>query len=725
MNNTEAPCNDGLLAETTDHPCTTRLSSNTETNLGTTALSAVAAVALSACGEDAETTASNGDAGRASAMAYSTSYGQPTPYDAWRFLCQATMGPTDSTVGDVIDAGYVSWLNAQLKIPYPDYLSFTDESGKGKVPPQGTYSYSYLGHVGFLPSNTPDPLTTDTTHPFGSLRGANNEVDRGNDWERHLNADLWGLAKDKPDQLRQRVVHALAQFLVVSLRNEVLGVTPMLVAGYMDMLSTHAFGNFRNLIEGVVRSPAMGHYLSHMANRPPLFNETKTPPELLRIPDQNFARELLQLFTLGLTRLNMDGTEIKDAQGNPDPSTVREDIVVLSNVLTGWAYSRDDKYKQAFPSLYEYRSLKSATKDLWYWPVLDEVYSTSNEASDIDQRVYYFEDRPRTLRSLRCIAPMAPFSTYQFVRRSFANYQLITSQGPLEQTHSDQRLLAMQLKLTSQDQVKFLGKPFKMGKDPADSMRLALDRIFEHPNLAPFVAKQMIQHMVTSNPSPTYVKNVATAFKNSGWDMKVLIQRILLDTEARLASAASVNTFGRLKEPFLRVMQMMRSIGSVGTYAAETIYMVSETTSLNLNNSYMWAPSVFNDFSPRYSQPGGKMATAGKVTPQMQIATESAVVAYVNAVHHLITNGSGIINGNEPPEGVLNLKPWSDKTPNPTALVEDINRLLFGGKMSLELKALVLQTATGTNPNDVPSWKSRIQAAIFLAVVSTEFMVQR
>jgi uncharacterized protein (DUF1800 family) len=688
------------------------------------------AAALAACGggnEDAggaQATAATPTDGRVQRAAVGT-YGRPDTAGAFRFLQQATMGATEADLTiNVPNLGYAGWLDAQMSKPYSNAIV-------NKVPSPETYAYVYAyARAGGPPKDTLNPGVPSKESAFGTI------VSNGSEWSRHVTAYLWQRSVYNDDQLRQRVVYALSQFLVTSMRHEVLGFTPMLMAGYLDMLSANAFGNFRTLIENVCRSPAMGYYLTHVANTAPDIDDTTSPPSIKRIPDQNFARELLQLFTLGLTKLKMDGTPVL-VNGLTVPTLAATDVTVLSNVFTGWALDNSADYAVEPLQTYRYRSKETATADLWCFQERDELYDTSNNGFDLDKRLYYFGSRPRWRSSIRYVVPMAAYTTYQQKRVHEINKDalgnpVVENLGEPIQAHSTQVLMRKQLGLSAtSDPVKFLGSDFTLGADPHASMKKALDLIFAHQNLAPFVAKQMIQHLVTSNPSTSYVNSVATAFKNSGWDMKTLIKAVLLDTEARTASGTS---YGRLKDPYLRVVQLFRGFGVRGLYPAETISIADANNALNLNHQYMWAPSVFNDFSPRYAYKGSRMDKAGKVTPQMQICTETSSIAYVNAIHDILKKGLGQSNalgqsalpddttGDSP--GALLLKPFADTKPTPQAIVNKINLLYFGNTMSTDLQKVVLTAATGGTPTDA-TLLDRIKAAIFLAAISSEFLVQR
>jgi uncharacterized protein (DUF1800 family) len=657
------------------------------------------------------------------------------------------MGPTIADCQSAATLGAQKWIEAQFNAPLDPAWHYK------------AFDRRWAQETGTIESYAPTFVyTTDRSDPLFVRRVVQNDgaehwaIDPSGGLDTTLR-NLWERAYTAPDQLRQRVVHALSQFLVVSGRDSVLYGTSTLMAGYVDMLNRHAFGNYKDLIADVARSPAMGRYLSHLGNLPPSFDAAG---KVTRVPDQNFARELLQLFTLGLTLIGMDGEEIKDASGQalPSTSTQRTDIVVLSNVFTGWTYdyANSISYPNAqgsFSLLKTYNYFFNETSDTttatgkcikvsydgkgFYEerPVTD----ASGKVIGGKKFVTFFQGGEANRRSPRLVAPMRGYTNFVAEVEGY-----FASAGPSQPTvveydrsvsivHSTKTDVEKQL---NGGPITFLGKPFEMGNNPEASLQNALTRIFEHQNLAPFVAKQMIQHMVTSNPSPAYVKRVATRFKDSQWKMTELILGILLDPEARSQTNAKVTTFGRLREPYLRVMALCRAFG-VADQRCElgaTNGIGADRQAHNLNNGPMMAPSVFNDFSPRYTYAGGQMAAAGKVAPQLQIATESAVIAYANAVYDAIENGVGQSSG----IGTLSLSGIANANPSASAMVEVINNRLFGGAMSTNLKTLVLKaatgdaavmTASGIKASDATYNTRRFKAALFVAAVSTEFMVQK
>jgi uncharacterized protein (DUF1800 family) len=618
--------------------------------LSTATLAAAASAALAACGggSDAPSTSSIDQSGQASAAALPA--GKPPLKDAWRFLNQATMGPKAEEVDWVAQNGYEAWLSKQF-----------------------AYATPTSNHVKIYRDNAEQYHRTPDNKPGSDIRFVY--------WA------WWRHALMCPDQLRIRVTNALAEILVVSLRDNSVGWYSLAGASYLDKLAENAFGNFRTLIETMIRYPAMGFYLSYLRNQPP---DASTG----RIPDQNFARELLQLFTLGLNKLNMDGTVVKDANGRivPTSATGKTDVVVLSNVFTGWFFDND--------------------------PGLADI-----KTEGVDDKISGFFDGGVQVRNSKYLdLPMKGYADH----------------------HSTKAQVIQQISATAGTDVPFLDKTLAWGSTPEANMKAALDIIFQHQNLAPFIAKQMIQRLVTSNPGPLYVQRVATAFKNSNWGMQALIRAILLDDEARNTTKAEASTtYGKLREPLMRVTHLFRAFNATATAVRLEIDGTSdvsgppEARQYYLNQSPLSSPTVFNFFSPSYQYPSGAMAPLNKVAPEMQLASEAAVIAYINAVGRLIEEGIGSqwdkytawkkIMPDLTAEVALAAWPDSPTTAQKAAAADAvasaINRKLFGGGMSAPLKDYLISVLTGAGAP--ASALARVQTALLLAAVSSEYLVQK
>ena len=412
--------------------------------------------------------------------------------DAYQFLNQATFGATEAEAARLINMGYEAWIDDQLAKP-------------------ASLQLPYL-------QSLPRPQFLFELQP-----------DRVDIWFRNV---LHG-----EDQLRQRVAFALSEIMVVS-QLGALNDTTYGLADYYDMLAENAFGNYRNLIEDVTLHPSMGVYLSMLGNEKP-------NPALNIRPDENYARELMQLFSIGLVQLNNDGTVMLDAQNQPIPTYDQAVIEGFAHVYTGWTYAGSPSFQQA-------------------------------RQTDLNQ-----------------IIPMQLYPSFH-------------DTGP---------------------KLVLNGEVIPAGQSGNQDLQDALDNVFAHPNVGPFMAIRLIQRLTTSNPSPGYVNRVANVFNNDGTGVRgnlgAVVKAILMDPEARPTMPMEID--GKLKEPLLRLTQLWRSYDAVsnsGRYPLVASYIL-------FGQGPLQSASVFNFFSPFYAPPG-EIRNASLVAPELQIATE-----YLNT---LVTN---------------------------------------------------------------------------------------
>lgn len=511
---------------------------------------------------------------------------QPTPEQASRMLTQATFGPTINEIDRLAKMGTAAW--------------FTDQFSK----PQ-TYHYSYVNQsLSALAAGT-----TPNENPFLE--------------------SFWQQAIKGDDQLRQRVAFALSQILVISFQNDTLASMPRSVANYYDVLGAHAFGNFRELLEAVTMHPAMGIYLSSLRNQ-------KTVGA--RVPDENYAREIMQLFTIGLRQLNQDGTDVSPAA----PTYFNDDIKGLAKVFTGLSWAGPDKSNNRF-------------------------FGNSTPAPDPNRDILPMQIYPQFHETL--------------------------------------------------DKV-FLGVTIPANTTGEESLRIALDTLFNHPNVGPFIGRQLIQRMVTSNPSPAYIGRVAAAFANNGQgvrgDMKAVVRAVLLDPEA--TTPATGASAGKLKEPVLRLAHWMRAFRA---NSASGKFMLTRTDDplRQLGQTPMRSPSVFNFFRPEYQPPNTSLTTANLYAPEMQITEETSVFGYLDYMRNAIQSGVG-----------SNREIKADYTPelalagSPDLLVDRINLLLMQGQMTSVLRSQIL-AAIASNPNN--SAANKVYLAVFLTMASPEYITQK
>ncbi|MEM9759952.1 MAG: DUF1800 domain-containing protein [Pseudomonadota bacterium] len=440
----------------------------------------------------------------------------------------------------------------------------------------------------------------------------------------------WHIAVSAEDQLRQRVAYALSQIFVISDTVNTLNLDPHGISNYVDMLGTHAFGNFEDLLRGVALHPSMGVYLSHI-------NNAKADPELGTFPDENFAREVLQLFSIGLFELNTDGTEVLDQDGRPRPTYDNDDVRELARVFTGLSFGGGNRR---------------------------------------------FGSRRAEFRE-----PMRMF----------------------ERAHD-------------QDEKLILGETtIPAGLPGMEDIELAIDALFQHPNVGPFIGRQLIQRLVTSNPSPAYVQRVTQTFNNNGegvrGDMRAVLRAILLDPEA-LAPAGSIEHFGKLREPVLRYTAMLRQLGLASpddVYANAGVLLEQRAQQNPLS-----APSVFNFYLPAY-QPIGPIAEAGLVAPEFQILNSNTVIEFSNLLQAGVI-GDVVNDLREAPFSVatLTLEDYLPLADDPVALLDRLDAVFTYGTLSDSTRQSIL----GLLPL-IAERERRVRAAIWLLLISPDYAVER
>lgn len=554
-----------------------------------------------------------------SSVAQWTQIGPISDQDAARFLTQATFGPTPADVANVKALGYSGWLAEQLAKPLPaqSYVSYFDMRNAEWM------AYNAGGRSG----------PTDITDP------------------------IWRNAIVGDDQLRQRVALALSEIFVVSLQ-DTCNPYGRGYASYMDMLQRNALGDFRQLLQDVTLHPIMGCFLSHVANQ-------KDDPVTGRVPDENFAREVMQLFSIGLYQLNADGTPVL-VNGTPVPTYGPSDIAGLARVFTGFSWN-----------------CPSPTEDVCF------TLGTAGSGPDPD----------------KWIKPMVAYDRFH---------------STLAKT--------------------FLGKTIA-AQDTANawaSLRSALDTLAAHPNVGPFIGKQLIQRLVTSNPSPAYVARVAAAFNNSKGNLGATVQAVLMDPEARnTANALASDSFGKVREPILRMTAALRALDGRSMTGRFMVGWTPEPER-GLNQAPLMAPSVFNFFRPGYAAPGSLSAARGLVVPELQIANETSVAGYANNMLALLTYGQGTIpnfgagiNGVKLPDVYLDEQrnassSWRTLTDSPEQFVETLNQRLMYGTMSASLRQDVLAVVKSiTDPHPEIRQPDRFAKAVLIILTSPEFLVQR
>ncbi len=397
-----------------------------------------------------------------------------------------------------------------------------------------------------------------------------------------INDDRWFFRSDPADYMiwnqlltgrnsvRKRVALALSEFFVVSLNN--LQLWPSTAIGaYWDILKSNAFGNFRELLEEITLNAAMGIFLNTLGNQ-------KADPATGRVPDENYGREVMQLFSIGLFELNIDGTVVTDGAGDPVETYTNDDVTGIAKVFTGFHYNFSGDIQFSSPP--------------------------SQPNLDIPEA--------RLLRN--------PMTANPALRPPFG-----------QDTHSP-------------EEKSFLGTTIPAGTGPDETLRIALDTLFNHPNVGPFFGKQMIQRLVTSNPSPAYVRRVAEAFNNNGsgvrGDLRTVFKAVLLDPEALSDSSLDDPRFGKLREPMLRFAQWGRTFGAESTSGFWLMQNLSERSN-RLSQSPLRSPSVFNFFRPGYTPSNSQAAANDLLAPEFQLVNETTAASYINFMERTIDGRGG------------------------------------------------------------------------------------
>ena len=544
-----------------------------------------------------------------------------TPQNASRFLEQATFGATDASIHHLSMIGYPAWLNEQFAMPATPHEPAVEMAVMLNNPPCAAGDVKCNAAL-FEQNSANESLVQDTF------------------WQQSVAAN---------DQLRQRVVYALTQMMVISSSADFsVQSMPRGEANYYDVLGADAFGNFRTLLQDVTLNPMMGQMLSMLGNDKG--NATTDP-------DENYAREVMQLFTIGLNQLNDDGSQKLDLTGQPIPTYSNTDVMGLAAVFTGFG-----------------------------WNIPGD--NTDNAWSN-------------------CCNYVGPgFGEELLPMQTFPNH------------HS-----------TAQKQFLGVTIPASGSPDPNGDLKLALDTLFNHPNLPAFFCKQLIQHMVTSNPSPSFISNCSAAFKNDGLgvrgNLQAVITEILLDPEARNSATDLSNPqYGKVREALLRYTEWARAF-SAQSRTGSFILGSTEDPIWGLGEMSLRSPTVFNWFAPGYVPPGTSIAAAGLLAPEMQMTNVSTVVGYLNFMQDSIgsnaTSGFDLFASYETEMGLA---------ATPTALLDRINLLLMAGEMNSTLYGQILAATsaipipTGDQSAINAALSNRVKTAIYLTMASPSFNAQ-
>ena len=533
--------------------------------------------------------------------------------EAARFLLHAGMAVTGDNLSAVQDQGYERWLSREMNAP---------------VALKGT---EWLTRQGYDEVN-------EENYFFSRSIGDN---------------ALWQQLMTRENGVRKRAALALSEFFVVGLSALNYDWRSQSIVHYWDTLNEHAFGTYRELLEAVSLHPAMGFYLNTKGNR-------KADPKSGREPDENYSREVMQLFSIGLFQLNMDGTPKLDGSGNPIETYTNDDVVGLARVFTG--------YDLDYSGL-DYKLRPGSTNHKVYDPA--------------------YAQRPMT----------TDVTKWRWPARS--------------SQHSDL-------------EKAFLGTVIPAGTGPEESLRIALDTLANHPNTAPFFASQMIQRLVTSNPSPAYVARVANVFADNGQgvrgDLKAVFKAVLLDEEALSQQTLASPTFGKMREPMLTLAQWAQTFDAVSETKRYKVGDLSNASN-RLGQSPMRSPSVFNFFRPGFIPPNSNASANDLYAPEFALLNESSIATGINFM-------MSVIEGRQWATGDIKVSYAEELelATDPQALLDRLDLRLTANQLSSEARGIILGALQSRNVDAASSDTDKLRlvhTAVMLIMAAPEYVVQK
>lgn len=534
-----------------------------------------------------------------------------------RFMSHASLGASLDELIFVDSLGFEPWMETQFNMPMTSYVDVLE-------PIDATVYDIYIEIGG-------DPEEYMTT--FQAFRFA---------WSH--------IAQTAPDVLRHRIALALSEILVVSSDSD-LSQSGFGLASYYDLLSENAFGNYKDLLMDVSLHPVMGFYLTHL-------NNPRTDPINNIHPDENYAREIMQLFSIGLYELNPDGSLQLDSLGDFIPTYDNDDIKGLAKVFTGLGMTEWGIPNPPFP--------------------------------------------PQFGVPFYAIDPTVPMFMYEFFHEP----------GP--------KTIVGNFTIPS-------------GQTGLQDIEMAVDHLFNHPNVGPFLGTLLIKRLVKSNPTPSYVERITNVFNDNGdgvrGDLKALIKAILLDQEARDCIWIDNSTNGRLKEPIQRYTQYVKAMRA--ETEADWFWNQGFVYEAFTDQFPMHSQTVFNFFLPDY-QPNSIIADEGLVAPEFQIFNSNTSIGYFNMMYYMALADYN----NEVPEDALILAPSYDVedykahlmvpdlqeiATSPEAVVDYLDLVLAHGNMTQETRDIIIASCAPLV--DLPDFMLRM--AFYLTMVSPDFAIMR
>lgn len=532
--------------------------------------------------------------------------------DASRFMAQATLGASMQEIELAVELGFEEWIETQATID-----------------PSSVLNELLLIHqevIDWFLANGGDP--TEVSEEFAY-------------WN-EFNYAWWNLNMYTDDQLRQRIALALSEIFVISIESD-LSNFGFGLASYYDILLKHAFGNYRDMLLEITLHPCMGFYLSHL-------NNPREIPEDNIHPDENYAREIMQLFSIGLYELNTDGTRKTDGEGNWIPTYGQQEIKEFAKVFTGLGVSE-------------------IVNNEW---VEEPYFGLGIWAADMTKPMKMYEDWHES---------------------------------------GEKHLLN--------------GFNIPAGQTGLEDIEDAIDNLFNHPNVGPFIGKLLIQRLVKSNPTPAYVERVAQAFNDNGQgvrgNMEAVIKAILLDHEARECAWLNDIEAARMREPFLRYTHFAKAIEKEQYYGRywNACYQFHEST----GQSPLWAPTVFNFFLPDF-QPNGPIDDADLDAPEFQIHNARTSVSFWNEVNSWAIWNSLMYSWEEnDPAVVLNLESLKELARDPEVLVNRLDVLLTHGQLTDRTRKIIKDGIGQLVYNDYR--EERVRLALYLIMISPDYAILR
>lgn len=530
-------------------------------------------------------------------------------YDASRFLYQASLGASYEDIRQLAQGDFERWIDQQQALPYHSLLDDT------RLVMKEVIDWHYL-----TGGDSADAPSYANWLQFQYAW-----------WQQHM------LQKDR---LRQRVALALSEIFVISIESDLQGFGEGL-ASYYDILKRNAFGNFRQLLTDVSLHPTMGFYLSHL-------NNPKTDTAQGVRPDENYAREIMQLFSIGLLKLNPDGSPVLDSAGRTIPTYTQKEIQELAKVFTGLGIAK------VVPNMY------------------------------LDTAIFgmgiYLADMTVPMRM----------------------YPRMHEAGP-----------------------KYLldGHVIPAGQGGMDDIRDAINMLFNHPNVGPFLGKQLIQRLIKSNPSPEYIERIARVFQDDGQGVRgnlgAVIKAILLDPEARDCDEMMDASNGMLREPILRYTHFTKAMDIeqyYGRFWNTGYYYWQGTGQLPLT-----APSVFNFFLPSY-MPKGELDKLKLAGPEFQIHNSRTSIGYINQVNNWAIYDY-VMNSweSDDPYATINTRELEELAQDPEVLLNKLDILLTHGQLSDRTRQII---KTALEPLKSGNYREeRVRMALYLIMISPDYTI--